>query len=100
MTIDTGCLPNASHTPVLSGLVETIFAAIRNARKRRAQRNALVSLLQMPAQRLRDLGISPEDVVEAMNRREASGAYLADRRASRALIGLYAASAKPRRTAP
>lgn len=88
MTFDTLFLPNAGRKPVSSVLVESIAGIIRKAWKRRAQRNALKSLLQMPAHRLRDLGISPEDVLQAMNRAEASGAYLADRRASHALIGL------------
>ena len=87
MTIDGRCLPNADHTPALSVLVASITGVIGNARKRRAQRYALESLLQMPAHRLRDLGISPEDILEAMNRAEASGAYLAARRASGALRG-------------
>lgn len=76
MTIDTSCLPNAGHKSVLTILLEEITGVIRSARKRRQQRNALKSLLQMPAHRLYDLGISPEDVLQAMNRAEASGAYL------------------------
>jgi hypothetical protein len=61
--------PDAGKTSLLGrgiGAVAAVFAGWHAARARRI---ALVSLMEMDAHRLNDLGIDVSDVVDALNRR-------------------------------
>jgi len=57
-------------TPFVSNVLAALVRVLRTRRIRRAQRLALVTLLEMDASRLDDLGISIEDVREALSTRQ------------------------------
>jgi uncharacterized protein YjiS (DUF1127 family) len=63
----------ATATPSLTDRVSGVVGALRRqlsaARARRAQRLALAALLDFDAARLDDLGISYQDVAEALHAR-------------------------------
>jgi hypothetical protein len=61
-----------------------IAAFAREYRIRRAQRIALVSLMDMDASRLDDLGLNAQDVVEALSAPTPASRVLDARRAQRA----------------
>jgi hypothetical protein len=63
---------------------EKVSAFAREYRVRRAQRIALVTLMDMDASRLDDLGLNVQDVVEALNTQPAETKVLETRRAVRA----------------
>ena len=63
---------------------ERIAGFAREHRVRRAQRVALVSLMDMDAGRLDDLGLNIQDIVEALNSPQAPSHVLDTRRAQRA----------------
>lgn len=63
---------------------EKVSAFAREHRVRRARRIALVTLMDMDAHRLDDLGIALEDVVEALNTQSGEPNVLETRRAARA----------------
>ena len=76
-----------AHTPTAS-FFEEAFERIANFareyRVRRAQRVALVSLMDMDASRLDDLGLNAQDVVEALSAPAPATRVLDARRAERA----------------
>jgi hypothetical protein len=63
---------------------ERISGFAREYRVRRAQRIALVTLMDMDAGRLDDLGLNVQDVVEALNTQASPSRVLETRRAERA----------------
>ena len=63
---------------------ERIAGFAREYRVRRAQRLALVTLMDMDASRLDDLGLNVHDVVDALNARPAATCVLEARREARA----------------
>jgi hypothetical protein len=63
---------------------EKIATVAREHRARRAQRIALVTLMDMDASRLDDLGLNVGDVVEALHAQPAETKVLAARRQVRA----------------
>ena len=63
---------------------EKISAFARDVQVRRAQRIALVTLMDMDASRLDDLGLNVQDVVEALNAQPAETKVLETRREARA----------------
>ena len=63
---------------------EKVATIAREHRVRRAQRIALVSLMEMDASRLDDLGLNVHDVVEALHTQRAETKTLAARRKARA----------------
>ena len=63
---------------------EKIATAAREHRARRAQRIALVTLMDMDASRLDDLDLNVHDVVEALRAQRAETKVLAARRQTRA----------------
>ena len=68
--------------------VARVFGAVvktaRSYATQRAQRIALGELLRMDPSRLDDLGINPQDVIEALNAAPPAGPHLASRREARA----------------
>jgi hypothetical protein len=63
---------------------EAVAAHVRTARARRARRIALVTLMDMDASRLDDLGLNAQDVVEALSAPPPASRVLNARRAERA----------------
>jgi hypothetical protein len=63
---------------------EKVSAFAREYQVRRAQRIALVTLMDMDASHLDDLGLNVQDVVEALNAPSSPGRVLDTRRAARA----------------
>ena len=63
---------------------EKISTFARESRVRRAQRIALVTLMDMDAGRLDDLGLNVQDVVEALNTQPLETKVLESRRSVRA----------------
>lgn len=51
------------------GLFAALFRAIERHRLRRARQRTLILLSQFDAHMLRDMGIDPDDVADALNRR-------------------------------
>jgi len=64
---------------------ERIAGFAREHRVRRAQRIALVTLMDMDAGHLDDLGLNVQDVVEALNAPSSPSRVLDTRRAQRAI---------------
>jgi hypothetical protein len=64
---------------------ESISGFAREHRVRRAQRVALVALMDMDASHLDDLGLNVQDVVEALNAQPVATKVLETRRAARAV---------------
>jgi hypothetical protein len=63
---------------------EKVSAFAREYQVRRAQRIALVTLMDMDASHLDDLGLNVQDVVEALNAPSSPARVLDTRRAARA----------------
>jgi uncharacterized protein YjiS (DUF1127 family) len=63
---------------------EAVITWVRDARVRRAQRIALVALMDMDAYRLDDLGLNVQDVVDALNAPPPANRVLDSRRTARA----------------
>jgi hypothetical protein len=77
----------AAHTTSQSffeAAFERVVGFAREYRVRRAQRVALVTLMDMDASRLDDLGLNVHDVVEALNAQPAATRVLEARREARA----------------
>jgi hypothetical protein len=63
---------------------EAAAAQFRASRTRRAQRLALVALMDMDAAQLDDLGLNSQDVIEALSGPPPAGPRLSEKRAHRA----------------
>jgi uncharacterized protein YjiS (DUF1127 family) len=78
----------SSERPAVAALsgnpVTGLWRLLTQAGAAHSQRVALKSLLELDEHRLDDLGISRQDVVEAMHNPAATGANLSLRRAGRA----------------
>lgn len=78
----------SSERPIAAATSPSFLAGLAawfgKVRARRTQRVALATLLEFDEHRLDDLGISRQDVVEAINHPTATGERLSARRASRA----------------
>ncbi|KKB11624.1 hypothetical protein VE25_11580 [Devosia geojensis] len=70
-------------TPFVSRAVEAVVEAVRALHARRTQRLALAALIEMDPGRLDDLGITVQDVQDAMQAPQA-GRHLEARRTVRA----------------
>jgi len=79
------------ETNLFSAVVRAMSVTLKARAARRAQRLALGELLHMDPARLADLGISADDVLEAMAAPPPAGPLLADRRASRSIAARDAA---------
>ena len=80
-------MTTAAHTTSQSffeAAFEKIATFAREYRVRRAQRIALVTLMDMDAGRLDDLGLNVQDVVEALNAQPVETKVLETRRETRA----------------
>lgn len=63
----TTIFANEPATPIVSVIVQTVVRDFRILKARRAQRLALRTLIEMDASRLDDLGISVQDIRDAIN---------------------------------
>lgn len=68
----------------LASAFEAIGGHVRVARARRAQRIALVTLMDMDASRLDDLGLNAQDVIDALSAPPPAVRVLESRRARNA----------------
>jgi hypothetical protein len=59
-------IARTTTTSFLSAAFEAIATQVRTARGRRAQRIALLTLMDMDAGRLDDLGLNTQDVIDAL----------------------------------
>jgi uncharacterized protein YjiS (DUF1127 family) len=73
----------ATAASIISNAFDAIVREVRTARSRRAQRLALVALMDMDASQLDDLGLNLQDVAEALQSPPAAPVLNA-RRAQRA----------------
>ncbi len=80
-------MTTTARTSTQSFFAATFEAAashVRTARARRAQRLALITLMDMDAARLDDLGLNAQDVIEALSAPPPAGPRLSEKRARRA----------------
>lgn len=72
-TIDPASLTALPHqTQKRPGFLARLVAAIRQSRLRRARARMLIQLSHYDTHMLRDMGIDPADVTDALNRRSMS----------------------------
>lgn len=80
----TAVAPTTSQS-FFEAAFEKISTFAREYRVRRAQRIALITLMDMDASRLDDLGLNVQDVVEALNTQPVETKVLEARREARAV---------------
>jgi tRNA A37 threonylcarbamoyladenosine dehydratase len=68
----------------VSDAIDAVVRHVRSARARRARRIALVTLMDMDASQLDDLGLNLQDVAEALHSPSSAAAVLEARRTRRA----------------
>jgi uncharacterized protein YjiS (DUF1127 family) len=81
-TIEQTARPAASFIGIV---FDAIALIVRAAAQRRRQRIALAQLLSMSPERLDDLGLNPQDIVDAFDAPPPAGPRLEARRAVAAL---------------
>ena len=78
-------MTRTTPSSVFASAFETLAQQIRTSRTRRAQRLALVTLMEMTPHQLDDLGLDLGDIADAMAAPPPAGRVLASRRARRAV---------------
>jgi uncharacterized protein YjiS (DUF1127 family) len=71
-TMDIGRAASAGPEVRSYGLLARVFGGFRRIAARRKERATLIALAQMDAYMLRDIGIEPQDIYDALDGRKSS----------------------------
>jgi len=71
-TMDIGRATHVAPEQQSFGLLARVFGAVRRMERRRAERATLIGLARMDAYMLRDMGIEPRDIYDALDGKRTS----------------------------